>query len=97
MKDRRKTKRWCPDCREHYKRKSLEQGLSLSPHCEVCWPGITDANIEAWMVFMSASKDPWGINPMGIWAVMQAFDIENQKDCMEKVLFLASESQDESK
>ena len=57
--------------------------------CERCFPGVLPSNLDAWEVFRIASQNPLGISASEITAVARVVGVEDELECLQKVLEIA--------
>lgn len=96
MKERRRKNWWCGECREFWAEETKRQKKKRDPPCEQCgWPGVTEGNFEAWMVFQLVCGEAWGITASNVIAVCQMKGIDDVEDCLDKVMDLSAKSKDD--
>lgn len=87
----------CDQCKQIYSGRKPPQ----EPPCDVCRTDLDPVNEDAGMVFMLTRGQiipgyegrPVDINIVAVRAVMDIYGIENQQDCLNKVLLLFRDHQ----
>ena len=88
VKERRKLKRFCDDCRKIFEENPRFKGKS--PRCDQCFPGVTKENLESWEVFQRYSA-PMGADSDAIFRLAERMGVNDPLEVMEKVLCLLGE------
>lgn len=88
IRERRKLKRFCKECREIFEKNPRFKGKK--PKCDQCFPGVTKENLDAWEVFQRYSN-PMGVDSDAIFRLAERMEVLDPLEVMEKVLDLLGE------
>ena len=79
----------CDECRKNHSEKGIE------PPCDTCRPKYIEENADAIGIFyivrsqfIMGFKGPIGISYPAVYGAMDLYEIENKRDCFEKILTL---------
>ena len=88
VKERRKLKRFCGECRRIFEENPKFKGKS--PKCDQCFPGVLRENLDAWEVFQRYSC-PMGVDSDAIFRLADRMEVYDPLETMEKVMELLGE------
>ena len=80
----------CEDC------ELLKETANKPTECQECLPELMPENIEAWRIYsvisgqlIMGASGPMDINQNALHKAMELYEVENKRDCFERVCTLA--------